>query len=99
MANGTLSMRASVWASSDLPQKEHFRRSPPSPNFATRLSPLTHACHLRHLRQLATHDDFVDEAVVPGLVGTHDEVPVGVLADLLLRLTGVVGQDAIEQLA
>src|SRR5947208_14314880 len=82
----------------DFPQKEHLRRSPPSPNFATRLSPLTHARDLWHLGQFAADDDLVDEAVVPGLVGAHDEVPVGVLADLLHGLTGVVGEDAIEQL-
>src|SRR6478672_4208668 len=84
----------------DLPQNEHFSSSPPSPNFATSPpAPLADARDLRHLGQLAGQDDFVDDAVVFSLVGVHDEVAVGVLADLLHGLAGVVGQHALQELA
>src|SRR3954451_16925311 len=84
----------------DLPQKLHFKRSPPSPNFATVPPALSgDACDLRHCRELAILEDFVDEPVVPRLVGAHDEVPVRVLRDLLHRLPAVVGEDRVEQVA
>src|ERR1700712_5241301 len=83
----------------DLPQNEHFSSSPPSPNFATCPLPLSaDARDLRHLGQLAGQDDLVDDAVVLGLVGVHDEVAVGVLADLLHGLAGVVGQHTLQKL-
>src|SRR3954465_10657657 len=83
----------------DLPQKLHLRRSPPSPNFATSRFPLdlADACDLGHLRQLATHDHFIDDAVRLRLVGAHDEVTVGVLRNLVDRLAGVMSEDRVEQ--
>src|SRR2546423_14875869 len=84
----------------DLPQKLHLRRSPPSPNFATSRLPLelADACDLGHLRQLAAHDHLIDDAVLPRFVGAHDEVSVGVLRNLVDRLSGVMSQDRIEQI-
>src|ERR1700733_11642955 len=73
------------------PQKEHFSRSPPSPNFATtRSSPgslLASASALsrRHRREITIRDDVVDEAVHLRFFRAHDEVTVGVLADPLHR--------------
>src|SRR3954453_7059565 len=70
------------------PQKEHLSRSPPSPNFATEalLAPglqplLVGAIRGLYRSQLAVGDDLVDETVVSGVDGTHDEVAVGVLLD------------------
>src|SRR4029079_17170725 len=50
------------------PQNEHFSRSPPSPNFATRTSSpdfpaSAGALGHRHRRELTIRDDLVDEAV------------------------------------
>src|SRR5579859_7223276 len=76
------------------PQKEHFSRSPPSPNFATALPPpgsvLAHPGRSRDRRELAVRDHLVDDAVHLRLVGAHDEVAVGVGSDLLDRLARVV---------
>src|SRR3989440_5759650 len=60
----------------DFPQKEHFSRSPPSPNFATRCSqlqepiwlrPYLRSCDCSHLGRLfkcrTTGDDLVDYTV------------------------------------
>src|SRR4030095_16106872 len=44
-------------------------------------------------------DDLVDDAVLLGLAGGHDEVPVGVAADLLHVLAGVGGQDLVQHAA
>src|SRR5262245_57930090 len=88
------------------PQKEHFSRSPPSPNFATG-SPLwspgsqpssARAFGRRYRSQLPVGDDLVDHAVVLGLLAAHDEVAVGVLRDTVERLPGVMGKDLVEQL-
>src|SRR6202035_1364623 len=86
------------------PQKEHFSRSPPSPNLATLSLPLddrrsAHAGRCADRGELAVGEDLVDDSVRLCLVGAHDEVPVGVTADLLDGLAGVVGQDLVEQLA
>src|SRR2546423_5287410 len=72
----------------DLPQKEHFSRSPPSPNLATSVPhpPSADARDLRHLGQLASDDHLVDDAVLPCFVRAHDEVAVGVLAEAFDRL-------------
>src|SRR5918999_3748017 len=106
----------------DLPQNEHFNRSPPSPNLAIWSSPLAEGygrrllertCPLvppatvisslsaagdRHhfLGRLPALDDLVDDAVLLGLVGGHDEVAVGVVADLVHVLAGVGGQDLVQ---
>src|SRR3954451_12274085 len=88
------------------PQKEHFSRSPPSPNFATALYPPPHIPCLALLRafcrryrsQLTVGDDLVDDAVFLRLVPAHDEVAVGVLRHPVERLTGVVGKDFVEEL-
>src|SRR5258705_7319534 len=73
------------------PQNEHFSRSPPSPNFATRRSSPDFPASAgslghRHRRELTIRDDLVDEAVGLRLFRAHDEVAVGVLADPLHRL-------------
>src|ERR1700741_3720055 len=74
----------------DFPQNEHFSRSPPSPNFATRCSQLQEPIWLRpyflctcdrgHLRSLfqcrTTGDDLVDYTVGLCLFRRHDEVSV-----------------------
>src|SRR5207247_6924672 len=46
--------------------------------------------------QVPARDDVVDQAVGLGGVGPQDEVPVGVVADLLDGLAGVVGQDLLD---
>src|SRR5215212_11897490 len=84
------------------PQNEHLSRSPPSPNLATSPPPgagaLADAGGHRHRSQLPVRDHFVDDAVLLGLVRTHDEVAVGVLRHLLDGLTRVVGEDLVEGL-
>src|SRR6202521_5761373 len=77
------------------PQNEHFSRSPPSPNLATVSLPLVGLSSAHTGRgpdrcELAVGEDLVDDAIRLSLVGAHDEVPVGVAADLLDRLAGVV---------
>src|SRR5919108_1682042 len=85
------------------PQKEHFSRSPPSPNLATRSPPRpdppdsAHPGGRGHRGELPVRQHLVDDAVLPALVGTHDEVPVGVLPDALERLAGVMGQDLLQE--
>src|SRR5215218_4289271 len=106
----------------DLPQNEHFNRSPPSPNLAIWSSPLAQGCGRRLLERtcllvppatifcsllgtrdsqqllggLPALDDLVDDPVLLGLAGGHDEVAVGVAADLLHVLAGVGGQDLVQ---
>src|SRR5438067_3138553 len=87
------------------PQKEHFSRSPPSPNLATDPPPdpipaaSAHPGGRGHRGELPVRQHFVDDAILPALLGAHDEVPVGVLPDPLERLAGVVGQDLLEEVA
>src|SRR5687768_15061357 len=108
----------------DLPQNEHFSRSPPSPNLAIWSSPLAQGCGRRLLERtcppvpaatiflvlsllgardsqqllgcLPALDDLVDDPVLLGLAGRHDEVAVGVAGDLLHVLAGVGGQDLVQ---
>src|SRR5215468_4712063 len=87
------------------PQKEHFSRSPPSPNFATApsLPPdssrgLLRTLCRRYRSELPVGDDLVDDAVFLGLVAAHDEVAVGVLRDPFQGLAGVVREDLVEEL-
>src|SRR4051812_29623211 len=88
----------------DLPQNEHFRSSPPSPNLATVTPPLRtlsaySACPDRTslVGQLPRGDDLIDDAVHPGLLGLHHEVAIRVLVDLLDRLARVLRQDLVEE--
>src|SRR5258706_15048177 len=87
------------------PQKEHFSRSPPSPNFATTRSPSQcepasdSALGHRYGRELTIRDDLVDEAVCLRLLGAHDEVAVRVLADPFDRLAAVEREQLVEELA
>src|SRR5919206_3677 len=109
----------------DLPQNEHFNRSPPSPNLAIWSSPLAQGCGRRLLERtcplvppatiflsllsardsqqllgrLPALDDLVDDAVLLGLAGGHDEVAVGVAGDLVHVLAGVGGQDLVQHAA
>src|SRR4029077_10376520 len=85
------------------PQNEHLSRSPPSPNLATTRLPLdgldsADAGRRGDGRELAVGEEIVDDAVLLGLFGVHDEVAVGVDADLLEGLAGVEGQDPVEEL-
>src|SRR5215218_2889010 len=120
----------------DLPQNEHFNRSPPSPNLAIWSSPLAQGCGRRLLERtcplvppatifpleptgrsrqpafllsllgardsqqllggLPALDDLVDDPVLLGLAGGHDEVAVGVAGDLLHVLARVGGQDLVQ---
>src|SRR5690606_39035497 len=73
----------------DLPQKEHFKSSPPSPNLATSSTPdvLCRASagprdRTSVVGQRAGRDDLVDDAVLERLRGGHHEVPLGVGVDL-----------------
>src|SRR2546430_6666594 len=81
------------------PQKEHFSRSPPSPNFATGPPPRpesagsAHPGGRGHRGELPVREHLIDDAVFLALVGAHDEVTVGVLVHPLDRLTGVLGAD------
>jgi len=45
------------------------------------------------------HDDVVDDAVLLGFLGAHEEVALGVPLDLLDRLPGVRGEHLVERLA
>src|SRR3954451_1940554 len=94
-----------------LPQKEHFSRSPPSPNLATSPPPAhdrTRRCRRAgsaHARrhadgsELSVRDHLVDDPVFLRLCRAHDEVAVGVAGDLLDLLPRVVGEDLVERLA
>src|SRR3954453_2352414 len=87
-----------------LPQKEHFSRSPPSPNLATSPPPAlgvrsAHTCRHADSREFPVGDDLVDDAVLLGLRRAHDEVAVGVAGDLRGLLPRVVGEDLVEGLA
>src|SRR5688572_18037029 len=85
----------------DLPQKLHFSSSPPSPNLATRSFPLRSSAGGRdgaaRVGELPCGDHLVDDAVLLGLGSGQHEVAVGVSGHLLLRLTGVVGEDALQE--
>src|SRR5215831_17888593 len=89
------------------PQKEHFSRSPPSPNFATGKAPfplgpssvLARALGRRYRGELTVGEDLVDDAVLLGLDAAHDEVTVGVLGHPVEGLARVEGQDLVEELA
>src|SRR3954453_5647089 len=89
----------------DFPQNEHLRSSPPSPNLATVAAPSSRSWASAGpdgpslVCQLPRGDDLIDDAVVPRLGRFHYEVTVGVLVDLLDGLTGVVGQDLVEEIA
>src|SRR5437899_3430178 len=83
----------------DLPQKLHFTRSPPSPNFATVPPLLRHTCGLRDTCQLTSRDHLVDDAVLLRLFRAHDEVAVGVLLDLLDGLARVLGQHLVQEIS
>src|SRR5947207_4183681 len=69
------------------PQKEHFSRSPPSPNLATGSPPRpdpadsAHPGGRGHRGELPVGQYLVNDAVIPALFGAHDEVPVGILVD------------------
>jgi hypothetical protein len=47
--------------------------------------------------ELTAGDHLVDDAVVLGFLGAHDEVTVGIDPDPLDGLAGVVGEDLVEQ--
>src|SRR5206468_2592834 len=49
--------------------------------------------------RLASCEDLVDDPVLLGLLGRHDEVAVGVLLDLLQGLSRVLGEDLVQELA
>src|SRR5918994_5288519 len=88
----------------DLPQNEHLSSSPPSPNLATSVAPpfgvlARPSDRAGYVGCLPRRDYVVDDAVVPGFLGTHHEVAVGVLVDPLLALPGVARQDLVEELA
>src|SRR5262249_36146640 len=95
----------------DLPQKEHLSRSE-SPSL---LTPCPHPSQVRSVanrvilrtrgggRQLrlglSRGEDLVDDSVFLRLLRRHDEVTVGVLLDLLQRLTRVLREDLVQELA
>src|SRR5438874_9752530 len=94
----------------DFPQKEHFSRSPPSPNFATRCSqlqeptwlrPYLRSCDCSHLGRLfkcrTTRNDLVDYTVGFCFFRRHDEVSVTIFRNFFDRLTSVIGKDLVEQ--
>src|SRR6185369_13025557 len=98
-----------------LPQNEHFSRSEspnfaiplvppessgraPHPASGPILRATRGGCS-KFRRDLPARDDLVDQAVLLRLLGGHDEVPVGVLGDLLERLSGVHREDLVDELA
>src|SRR3954447_2353007 len=96
-----------------LPQNEHFRRSespnfaiplvPPEPSGRAphpASAPILRAARggrSEFRRDLSARDDFVDQAIVLSLIGRHDEVPVGVLPDLLEGLARVHREDLVDE--
>src|SRR3546814_18006281 len=84
----------------DLPQKEHFSSSPPSPNLATssfpRLGSAGPSDRAGVVGQRAGRDDLVDDAVLARLFRGHHEIALGVLVDLLGLLPRVVGEQLVE---
>src|SRR3954452_25440599 len=96
-----------------LPQNEHFRRSespnfaiplvPPEPSGRAphpASAPILRARRRgrsKFRRDLPARDHLVDQTVVLGLLGGHDEVAVGVLPDLLEGLTRVHGEDLFDE--
>src|SRR5258707_11922143 len=82
----------------DFPQKEHFSRSPPSPNFATRCSqlqeppwlrPYLRCCDCSYLGRLfecrSTGNNLVDYTVGLSLFCRHDEVSVTIFRNFFDR--------------
>src|SRR3546814_17079349 len=84
----------------DLPQKEHFSSSPPSPNLATssfpRLGSAGPSDRAGVVGQRAGRDDLVDDAVLSRLFRGHHEIALGVLVDLLGLMARVVGEQLVE---
>src|SRR3990172_1259436 len=76
----------------DLPQKEHLRRSPPSPNLVIANSLRLTGDGL----EFPALEDDVDDAVILRLTGRHPEVAIGVDLDLLEGPPGVKGQDLVH---
>src|SRR3546814_13390083 len=84
----------------DLPQKEHFSSSTPSPNVATssfpRLGSAGPSDRAGVVGQRAGRDALVDDAVLARLFRGHHENALGVLVDLLGLLARVVGAQLVE---
>src|SRR3954447_25351175 len=78
----------------DFPQKEHSSCSLESVGRAILLFPV-----LPKTRCLVLRDHTVDYAVLGRLFGGHEVIALGIRANLLVRLPGVIGNDAIEALA
>src|SRR3990172_7320903 len=86
-----MSLRTSLWS---LLQKEH-RRTSGSPFFLDTLAPvLAISSGLHTLR-----DHLIDDTVLAGDFGGHDEVALHVLLDLGDVLSGVLRQNLVQALA
>src|SRR4051794_38578537 len=90
-----MSFRTSCWL---LPQKEQYRSLSPGVFSAIQRPPVNRGRYtLLGLGPALQH--LVDQAVIDGFLGCEKAVAIGVLLDLLDRLPGVLGHQAVHALA
>src|SRR3990172_3558523 len=90
--SSAMSLRTSLWS---LLQKEH-RRTSGSPFFLDTLAPVL----ARSLQSLhALRDHLIDDTVLAGDFGGHDEVSLHVILDFGDVLSGVLRQNLVQALA
>src|SRR5436190_6038342 len=78
----------------DFPQKEHSSCSLESVGRA-----ILFPCAPSRFPDLVLRDHAIDYAVLRGLLGGHEVIALGIGANLVVGLPGVVGNDSIEALA
>src|SRR3954451_8249315 len=79
----------------DFPQKEHSSCSLESVGRAILSLPCAPSC----FPDLVLRDHAIDYAVLRGLLGGHEVIALGIGANLLVGLPGVIGNDSIQALA
>src|ERR1700704_5605778 len=80
----------------DLPQKLQSSCSLESVGLAISLSLPVFARAPRAIPKLVLRDHTIDDAVLLGLLGAHEVVALGVLADLVELLVRVLGDDLVQ---
>src|SRR5262249_52519206 len=94
----------------DLPQKEQLRLPlPPPRSISSRFRSISYRYRTRTAAALLVPfairdvllvgDDVVDEAVFLGLHGSHEVVALGVVADAIEGLAGVLGEQLVQLVA